>query len=97
MAGAATSEAKGIVIRPDPVVLELRAPKVRVVVSEPRETEHPLRGRPLMARRNAAHFILLDDIRHEDDESLILDHLVERLETLRDRMRREAENGDYGG
>jgi len=97
VAGAATCEAKGIVIRPDPAVLELRVPDVEVVLDEPPEVARPPRGRALMARRNAAHYVLLDDIRREEDDSPILDYLVERLETLRDRMRREAENGNYDG
>ena len=50
-----------------------------------------------VARRNAAHQVLLDDIRREKDDSLILDYLVDRLEILLNRMRREAEDGDYDG
>jgi hypothetical protein len=50
---------------------------------------------PLKARRVAAYYVFLDDIRREPEDSIIIDYLVERLCALRDAMIREIEDGLY--
>lgn len=98
VAGAATCKAEGIVIRPDPAVLELRVPEVQVVVSEPRGAERPLRGRSkpsLQERRMAAYRVLREDLRASEPRPVLMDEMIWRIHVLLKAMERDVEDGRY--
>lgn len=64
--------------------------------TEPETADTSTPGRlSLKARRVAAYYVFLDDIRREPEDSIIIDCLVERLCALRDAMIREIEDGLY--
>jgi predicted RNA-binding Zn-ribbon protein involved in translation (DUF1610 family) len=97
MAGAASCEAKGIVIRPDPAVLELTVPDVEVVVAEPPD-DAASRGRSIVGRRMLAYLVLREDARlAAADGGPNFDEMLWRVHALLTAMEREAANGDYDG
>ena len=97
MAGPAICEAKGVVIRPAPVVLERSVPDVEIVVSESPKVEDPPSGQELLEQRLAALNILFEDFVRARYDQPLRSELWERFSVLMLRILFEKEGGDYDG
>lgn len=95
MAGSATCEANGIVIRSEPVALELRVPDVEVMVAEPPKEAAPAK-RPLKERRMIAYGVLGEDVRLAAGEGgPLFDEMLWRIHRFLAAMEREVDGGRY--